>query len=164
LCAHAPEGGLDAGTGRGAFDVPVRTPVVLGHLELVGDDRPRLADDLLARVIEGDAANRQRAAAVRVHALLRHGRVAMEHLDVVDAHAELVGDDLRPCGLVALTVRRRSRHDLHGSERLETDRRGVPAADGVADRTEDARRREPAHLVVRRESDADLLRVAACTT
>ena len=38
---------------------------------------------------------------------------------------------------------------------------GLPAAGRVADRAEDARRCEAAHLVVGRESDADLLRVAA---
>ena len=78
--------------------------------------------------------------------------------------AELVGDDLRERRLVALAVRGRARDHLHRAERLEPHRRRVPATDGVADRAEDARRREPAHLVVRREADADLLRVTARTT
>ena len=37
----------------------------------------------------------------------------------------------------------------------------LPAARGVADRAEDPRRREAAHLVVGREADAELLHVAA---
>ena len=40
------------------------------------------------------------------------------------------------------------------------DRRRLPAAGGVANRAEDARRCEAAHLVVGREADADLLHVA----
>ena len=84
----------------------------------------------------------------------------MEHLDVIDVDSELVGDDLRPGRLVALPVRRRPRHDLHGAERLEADRRRVPASDRIADRAEDAGRRKAAHLVVRREANSHLLRVA----
>ena len=135
--------------------------VVLRHLELMRDDRARLRHDLLAGVMERDPADRERAAAVGVHAELRDGSVAVQHLDVVDADAELVGDDLRKRRLVALAVRRGARDDLHRAERLEADRRRVPAADRVADGTEDARRREAAHLVVGREADADLLHVAA---
>jgi hypothetical protein len=57
-----------------------------------------------------------------------------------------------------LTVRRRSGHHLHRSERLNGSwlRPSLPPHSGSP---EDARRREPAHLVVRREADADLLGV-----
>ena len=136
--------------------------VVVGDLELVRDDRARLGDrPSRPRARARSPPDGERSAPVRVHALLRDRGVAVQYLDVVDADAELVGDDLRPRRLVALAVRRRAGHDLHRAERLEADRRAVPAADGIADRAEDARRREAAHLVVRREADADLLRVAA---
>ena len=71
------------------------------------------------------------------------------------------GDDLRERRLVTLAVRRRPSHDLDGAEWLKANCRRIPAANGITDRAEDARRREPAHLVVGRETDADLLRVAA---
>src|SRR5207248_4099326 len=50
--------------------------VVLGHLELVSRDLADLRDDLLARVVERDAADGQAAAAVGVHAGRHDGRVA----------------------------------------------------------------------------------------
>ena len=75
--------------------------------------------------------------------------------------AEPVGDDLRPRRLVPLAVRRRAGQRLHRPGREAADRRRVPAARAVADRAEDLRRREPAHLDVRREADAEPLRVAA---
>ena len=105
-------------------NAPVRElEVVLGHLELVRDDPPRLRDDLLARVPERDPADRRASGSRTCPSQLGDGGVAVEHLDVVDVDAELVGDDLRPRGLVALAVRRGARDDLHGAERLEADRR-----------------------------------------
>ena len=85
----------------------------------------------------------------------------MDHLDVVHADAELVGDDLRERRLVALPVGRGPDHELDRAERLEANRRRVPASHRIANRAENARRREAAHLVVRREADADLLDVTA---
>ena len=84
----------------------------------------------------------------------------MQHLDLVVADAELIGDDLRDGRLVTLAVRRRPDQDLHGSGRKEANRRSVPAAGAVADRAEDAGRSETAHLEIGREADPELLRVA----
>ena len=61
---------------------------------------------------------------------------------------------------MTLPVRRRPGDHLDRPGRVDADRRLVPPAGGVADRPENARRREPAHLVVRREPDAELLRAA----
>ena len=88
---------------------------------------PSLRDHLLPGVPERDPADRERPRAVRVHPELRRGSVPVNHLDVIDSDAELIGDDLREGRLVALTVRRRARDDLDGAERLEAHRRGVPA-------------------------------------
>ena len=46
---------------------PGELEVVLGALELVGRDRAGLLDDLLAGLVEGDAADGERPAAVGVH-------------------------------------------------------------------------------------------------
>ena len=111
-----------------------------------------------------DAADGERAAPVRVHARAarprcrraaprRRPRSTPSWSATICAN---VVSWLWPCGEVPMT-------DLHGAERLEADRRAVPASDRVADRAEDARRSEAAHLVVRREPDPDLLRVAART-
>ena len=58
------------------------------------------------RLDHRDAADDQRARAVGVHALRRGPGVAVQHLDVLERHAELVGDDLAPRRLVPLAVRR----------------------------------------------------------
>src|SRR6187397_1513111 len=82
----------------------------------------------------------------------------MEHLDRIDVAAELVGDDLGPRRLVALAVRRGTGDDLDRAGRQVADRGLLPPARRVPDRAEDPGGREAAHLVVRREADAELLR------
>src|SRR5204863_3825430 len=134
--------------------------LALADLELVGCDLARLLEDSLRRVVDGDPADGEAAAAVGVHAERRDRRVAVQHLDLVVADAELIGDDLRDGRFVALTVRRRPDEDLHGSGRKEANRRSVPAAGAVADRAEDAGRSETAHLEIGREAYPELLRVA----
>ena len=67
-------------TGKRPRDV---LEVVLGHLELVRDDLPRLLDDLVGRLVERDAADGEAAAAVGVHPERDDGRVAVQHLDLV---------------------------------------------------------------------------------
>src|SRR5207248_8032776 len=64
-------------------------------------------------------------------------------------------------GLVRLAVRRGADERLDGARREAADRGRVPAARPVADRAEDPRGGEAAHLVVGREADPELLRVAA---
>src|SRR5256885_6196091 len=118
-----------------------------------------LLEDPLRGLVHGDTADREATAAVRVHPERSDGGVAVQHLDVVEADAELVGDDLRHGRLVTLSVRRGADQHLDGAGRQEPDRRRVPAACSVADRAENAGRRESAHLDVGREADAELLRV-----
>ena len=64
---------------------------------------------LVGRVVERDAADREAAAAVRVHPERDDRRVAVQDLDVVDVDAEPVGDDLAERRRVALAVRRGAR-------------------------------------------------------
>ncbi len=64
-------------------------------------------------------------------------------------------------GDVALAVRRGADHDLHRARRHAAHLRGVPAAGDVAQRAEDPRRGEPAHLRVGREADPEAPDVAA---
>jgi hypothetical protein len=96
---------LDAERTVAPFEIRVR------DLELVRRDQPRLRQDLLRRVPERNAADRQRAAAVRVHPERRDRGVAVQHVDVVERNTELVGGDLRPrrdvalpCGEVPVTT------------------------------------------------------------
>ena len=60
-----------------------------------------------------------------------------------------------------LAVRRGAGDDLDRTGRQTADRRRVPAAGRVADGAQYARRGQPAHLVVRREADAEQAHVAA---
>ena len=144
------------------MNVPFVVLEVVGRdLELVRDDLARLLDDLLTRRPECGAADREPAAAVRVQPVRRDARVAVQHLHLGGIAAELVGDDLRPRRLVALAVRRGAGDDLERAGREAPDRGRLPASRRVADRAEDPRGCEPAHLVVRREADADLLDVAS---
>ena len=135
--------------------------VVLGNLELVGGDRPRLRPDLLHREVQGDASDRHRPRPVSVHPERRDGRVPVQNLDVVGRDAETVRHDLRPGRLVALTVWRRPGLHDHLPGRQALDRCAVPPAGRVPQRAEDVRGSEPAHLEVGREADPELLRIAS---
>ena len=137
--------------------------IVLVDLELVRGDLARLLDDPLGRVVERDAADGERARSIGIHAERRDRRVAVQHLDLVRRAAEAIRDDLRERRLVSLAVRRGADERLHGSGREAANRRRVPAARAVPDRAEDPRGCEPAHLVVGREADPELLHVAAGT-
>src|SRR2546428_13634088 len=93
-----------------------------------------LFSDLPRGFLHGDAAHRKAAAPERVvpHAR-RLERVAVPDLDVVRADPKGVGRDLRPGGLVALTVRRRAGEDLHGACRMDADARALVAAPAHAE-------------------------------
>ena len=80
-------------------------------------------------------------------------------LDVLERHAELVGDDLAPRRLVALAVRGRAGDHLDLAGGQHPDRHRLPAAGAVAQRAEHPRRRQPAHLGVGGDADAELHRV-----
>ena len=90
------------------------------------------------------AAERGAATAERADRLRHAVRVAMQHHDLVPRHAELIGDDLREHGLVALTVSARAgnRRDLAA---------GFDAHDATLEPGAGAR------LDERRQSDADHL-------
>ncbi len=60
---------------------------------------------LSAALMTASAADDERARAVGVQALDGDLGVAVEDLDVLERHAEPVGDDLAPRRLVALAVR-----------------------------------------------------------
>ena len=106
--------------------------VVLGRLQQVRRDLLGLFDDLLRALDHGRAADGQRARAVGVHALRRDLGVAVQHLDVLERHAELVGHDLAPRRLVPLPVRGRAGDDLDLARGQHPDRRVLPAARAVA--------------------------------
>ena len=135
--------------------------VVLAHLQLVGGERPGLVDHLVGGHHDGRAAHRQRPRPVGVHAGRRDGGVAVQHLDVVGAHAELVGDQHRPRGLVALAVGRGAGDHLHGAGGQHPHGGGLPAAGAVAERRQHPARRQAAHLDVGGEAEAELHGVAA---
>jgi len=83
----------------------VEDDVLLGRLENVSGELGGLVDDLLAGLVHGHAAHRQRAAAVGAVAEGRSlSRVSVPHLDHVVGDAERVGDDLGKRGVVALAV------------------------------------------------------------
>ena len=62
---------------------------------------------------------------------------------------------------MALPVRGGPDQYLHRPGRKEADRGRIPAAGAVANRTENARGREAAHLEIGREADAELFGVAS---
>ncbi len=82
-------------------------------------------------------------------------------LDVVGVHAELVGGDLRPDGVVTLAVGRGPDVERHLAGRLASDLRRLPAAGRVPERAQDVRGGQPGHLDVAREPDPDLLDLPA---
>ena len=89
--------------------------------------------------------------------------VAVEDLDVLERHAEAVGDDLAERRLVALAVRARAGDHLDLAGRQHPDGRVLPAAGAVVQRAQHPRRREAAHLGEGRDADAELDPVTALT-
>ena len=135
--------------------------VVLAGLEQVRRDRPRLLDDLVGGVHDGDAADHERARAVGVQALVRDLGVAVQHLDVLERDAEPVGDDLAERRLVALPVRAGAGQHLDLAGGQHPDGRRLPAAADVAERAQHPGRREPAHLGERGDAQPELDGVTA---
>ena len=141
--------------------VAAHRPAAVGPLQVVGRhlehgrrDHAGLLPHLVAGVDDRRAADDERPRPVGVHALVRDRRVAVQHPDVLERDAELVGDDLRPRGLVALAVRARPGDHLDLAGGQHPDRRVLPAARRVGERAEHPGRREPAHLGERRDADA----------
>ena len=90
----------------------------LGHLRL----------HLAAGHVQRGAADRLRAAAERADPLFDDGRVAVLDRDVLDRHAELIGQHLRERRLVALAVRRRAGRGRDAAVALDGDLRVFPAS------------------------------------
>ena len=74
-------------------------------LEQVRRDRLGLLDDLVGGQDQRLTADHERPRPVGVQALVGDLGVAVQDLDVLERHAEPVGDDLAPGRLVALAVR-----------------------------------------------------------
>ena len=153
-----------AASGSALSGVPltVKLPAVksrssCGGLQLVRGDLPGLVDDSVAGHVDRDATDGERARAVGVEAERADGGVGVEDVDVLRRHAELVGHDHRPRGLVALAVGRCAGDDLDLVGRQHPHGGRLPAAGPVVEGGEDARRREAAHLEVAREADAQPL-------
>jgi hypothetical protein len=90
---------------RGRRTSRAELQVVLAGLEQVCGDLAGLGDHLLRGVDHRGPADDQRPGAVGVQAARGDRGVAVQHLDVLERHAELVGDELAPRRLVALAVR-----------------------------------------------------------
>ena len=87
--------------------------------------------------------------------------------DVVDADADLAGDELREGGFFALTVRRGADEDVHLAGGMDADDRALPESALKADRAGDLRRTQAADLDVGADADADQIvpaaRAACCS-
>src|SRR5438128_12314059 len=104
--------------------------IVVGHLQQIRGDLPRLVTHLARRDRRGGAGDRGRAARVGTEAVGRRVGVAFLDLDVLRRDPELLGQDLRVGGLVALALRlraeardglaRRVHADLAAVEHLQT--------------------------------------------
>ncbi len=92
---------VGAGDGKGAV---LELDIGLGRFQQVGGDLPALGDDLVHRLDDRGAADRQRARAVGPHAVGDLGGVAVDDLDRLDRDAEPVGDELGERRLVPLAV------------------------------------------------------------
>ena len=90
-------------TGDGELAV-LELDIGLGGFEQMGGDLAALGDDLVHRLDDRAAADRQRTRAVSSHAERQFVRVAVDDLDRLDRDAEILGDELGECRLVPLAV------------------------------------------------------------
>ncbi len=102
----------------------------------------------VGRAQDGRAAHGQAAAAAGAVAHRRVHGVAVAHHDLVEVHAQAVGDDLGEGRLVSLSVGRRAGVGRHRAARLHAD-------DGALERP------EAAHLHVAGHADAEEHAIAA---
>src|SRR5258708_8381142 len=92
--------------------------------------------DLLHRLDDGGAADRDRARAVRAHAELHLVGVAVNDLHLADGNAETFRDELAERGFVTLAVAVRSRQDFDGADRIDANLGGFPQANAGAQTTD----------------------------
>ena len=131
--------------------------LVLFGLQHVRRDLLALGDDLVGGLDDGRAADGERSRAVGSERVVRSSGVAVQHGDVLERHAELVGDDLREGRLVALTVTVRAGDHRHRTGHVDADLTDFEQSHPGAERDRHLGRREPAGLDVAGEADAALL-------
>ena len=106
--------------------------VVLGDLQRVGGDPQRLGLHLPRGQRDGRPAHHRGARGERADGVRHPPGVAGGHLDVLERHAELVGDDLRERGPVALPLRGQAERDLDLAGGLDVDVRALVGPDAGA--------------------------------
>ncbi len=131
--------------------------VRIAHLHQVRGDLASLGDDLVERLDDRRAADRDRARAVGAHAEGDAPRVTVHDVDVVHADAEALRNHLREGRLVtlAVAVRAGEDRDLPGGMHAHLARFEQPGA--RAERSRDVGRREPAGLDIGGEPQPALL-------
>ena len=144
---HLAEGLLLVGA-RDLEHAAVVLDVVLGCLEQVGGDLLAFGDDLVERLHDRRAADRDRARAVGAHAEEHLRRVAVHDLHLLHAKTEPVGDHLREGRLVPLAVRMRAGEHRHRACRMHADLAGFEEARARAEAAGDVRGRDAAGLDV----------------
>ena len=133
--------------------------VRLARFQQVGGDLLALGDDLVERFHDRRAADGDRARAVGAHAEQDLRGVAVHDVDVLDRHAETVGDDLREGGLVALAVRVRAGEHRDGAGGMHADLARFEQAGARAERARDGGGRDAAGFDVGGVADAAQLAV-----
>src|SRR5258708_37305890 len=113
-----------------------------------------LGFDLLHRLDDGGAADRERARAISAHAELHLVGVAVDDLHLAYRTAEAVRDQLREGGCVALAVAVRTGEDFDRADRIDADFRGFPQAHAGAEAADRFRGRDAAGLDVAGDPDA----------
>ena len=138
------------------------TAFVEGHLILagfqhVGGDLLALGDDLVGRLDDGGTAHRQRTRAVGAERVVRATGVAVQHGDVLERNPQLVRNDLRERGFVALAVAVRAgdHGDRAGNVHAHLAHLEQPHASAKGERH--LRRRKAARFDVAGKADAALL-------
>src|SRR5690606_20706214 len=126
-----------------------------------GGDLLALVDDLVGCARQGRTADRQRARTVGAHAHRHERRVAVDDLDILDRHAELVGDELGEGGLMPLSVAVRAGIDEDAAGRIEADLARFPQAYAGTERANHGGRRDAAGLDIGTETDAAQLALAS---
>jgi hypothetical protein len=119
----------------------------------MGGDLLALLDDLVAGVDDRLAADRDRARAVGAHADRGLLGIAVDKLHILDRHAELLGDQLRERGLMALAMGMGAGQHLDHAGVAEADLGALPQADAAAQRTDHGGRRDATPLNVAGQAD-----------
>ena len=128
--------------------------LVLVRLQHVRGDLLALGDDLVGRLDDGRATHRQRSRAVGAQRVVGTPGVAVQNRDVLERHAELVGDDLSESRLVTLAVAVRAGDHRHGPGHVHPDLADLEQSDAGTEGNRHLGGCESARLDVAREADA----------